>query len=114
METTVLEFFPALQAGHEPKNYSFLKEEIPLGAYPATLDFMIWSKSGLTINCFFTLADSAKKISLSVYKKSSRQGRYMAGDTEVRYLPFGTELELILELNEIGKPVLTDAVIKKQ
>ncbi|QDW24322.1 hypothetical protein FFJ24_005585 [Pedobacter sp. KBS0701] len=68
METTVLEFFPALEAGFDPKNYSYDKKEIPLGSYLAILDFMLWSKSGLTINCFFTLVDSHKKITLSVYR----------------------------------------------
>lgn len=112
METTVLEFFTALEVGYEPKDYSYAREEIPLGNYHAKLDFMLWSKSGLTINCFFSLQDSGKKITLSVYKKSSRQGRYMAGDTEVRFLPFCTELKLTVEQNEIGKPILTDAVVR--
>ncbi|ETZ20946.1 hypothetical protein [Pedobacter sp. V48] len=44
-ETMVLEFFPVLEAGYEPKNYSYYKEDVPLGNYKATLDFMLWSKS---------------------------------------------------------------------
>ena len=112
METTVLNFFPALEAGFDPKNYSYAKGDIPLGTYAAKLDFMLWSKSGLTINCFFTLEDSGKMISLSVYKKTVNQGRYLAGETEVRYLPFGTLLELTVEANELGKAVLSDMVIK--
>lgn len=83
-----------------------------MGSYPGKLDFMLWSKSGLTINCFFTLLDSGKKISLSVYKKSSRHGRYMAGDTEVRYLLFGTEMELAVEAYVIRKSILTNAVVR--
>jgi len=113
METTVLEFFPALEAGYDPKNYSYAKEQVPLGTYAVKLDFMLLSKSGLTINCFFTLVDSHKKITLSVYHKAANQGRYMAGETEVRYLPFGTELVLTVEANELGKPLLTDMVIAK-
>lgn len=113
METTVLELTPELEIELEPKNYPFGKEDVPLGTYVAKLDFMLWSKSGLTINCFFSLVDSCKKISLSVYRKASNQGRYLAGEIEVRYLPFGTLLELKVEANELGKPVLTDMVIKK-
>lgn len=108
METTVLEFFAGLEAGHEPKNYLYAKTDIPIGAFAATLDFMLWSKSGLTVNCFFTLTDSGKKITLSVYRKSANQDRYMAGQTEVRYLPFGTEVELIIEANELDKRLLVD------
>lgn len=113
METTVMNFFPALEAGFDPKNYSYAKEDVTLGTYAARLDFMLWSKSGLTINCFFTLPDSGKQISLSVYRKAANQGRYLAGEIEVRYLPFGTLLELTIEANELGKPILSDMVIRK-
>jgi len=112
METTVLELTPELEVVLEPKNYPYGKGEVPLGTYTAKLDFMLWSKSGVTINCFFTLPDSHKKISLSVYRKATNQGRYLAGEIEVRYLPFGTLLELTVEANELGKPVLTDMSIK--
>lgn len=108
-----MNFFPALEAGFDLKNYSYAKEDITLGTYAAKLDFMLWSKSGLTINCFFTLPDSGKKISLSVYRKASHQGRYLAGEIEVRYLEFGTLLELTVEANELGKPVLSDMIIQK-
>ncbi|WP_316827851.1 hypothetical protein [Pedobacter miscanthi] len=113
METTVLELTPELEITLEPKNYPYGIGDVPLGTYAAKLDFMLWSKSGLTINCFFSLPDSHQKISLSVYRKAVNQGRYLAGETEVRYLPFGILLELTVEANELGKPVLTDMVIKK-
>ena len=37
----------------------------------------------------------------------------MAGETEVRYLPFGTELMLTVEANELGKPPLTDMLTQE-
>jgi len=114
METTVLELTPELEMELEPKNYPYGKGDVPQGTYTAKLEFMLWSKSGLTINCFFTLLDSHKKISLSVYRKAANQGRYLAGDVQVRYLPFGTLLELTVEENELGKPVLTNMFIKNQ
>ncbi|QIL42385.1 hypothetical protein G7074_25860 [Pedobacter sp. HDW13] len=114
MKTTVFELTPDLEVELEPKNYPYGKEDVPLGTYTAKLDFMLWSKSGLTINCFFTLEDSHRKISLSVYRKAANQGRYLAGEIEVRYLPFGTLLELTVEANALGKPRLTNMVMKKQ
>ncbi|SES23346.1 hypothetical protein SAMN04488023_14610 [Pedobacter rhizosphaerae] len=108
-----MNFFPALDAGYEPKDYAYAKADIPIGTFVATLDFMLWSKSGLTVNCFFTLTDSGKKVTLSVYRKAANQDRYMAGGTEVRYLPFGTSVELTIEANELGKPLLVDMVIRK-
>ncbi|KIA96226.1 hypothetical protein OC25_03880 [Pedobacter kyungheensis] len=112
METTVLELTPDLEMELVPKNYPYTKDKVPLGSYSAKLDFMLWSKSGLAINCFFTLMDLQGKISLSVYRKAADQHRYMAGQTEVRYLPFGAIVELAVEANEIGKPVLKDMTVK--
>lgn len=111
-ETTVMAFFPALEAGFEPKNYSFYKEDVPIGTYLAKLDFMLWSKTFMAINCFFTMKDSGKKISLSVYKKAGNDDLYLAGDTEIRYISFGTMLQLSVEANQNGKPVLRDAVVE--
>jgi len=111
-ETTVLEFFPALEAGYEPKNYSYYKEDVPLGNYKATLDFMLWSKSYMAVNCFFTISGSLKKISLSVYKKSGEDGSYLAGETEVRFVPFGSVMILTVDANQNGKPILVDAVVE--
>ncbi|WP_431294148.1 hypothetical protein [Pedobacter sp. P26] len=113
METTVLELTPELEIELEPKNYPYTREDVPLGSYQAKLDFMLWSKSGLTINCFFTLPDLGKKISLPVYRKAANQGKYLAGEFEVRYLPFGTLLVLTVEANELGKPILAAMLIKK-
>lgn len=111
-ETTVMGFFPALEAGYEPKNYSFYKEDVPTGNYLAKLDFMLWSKTFMAINCFFTIKDSGKKISLSVYKKAGEYDLYLAGETEIRFVSFGTIMHLTVESNQNGKPVLKDAVVQ--
>ncbi|NQX38413.1 hypothetical protein SAMN05421820_101433 [Pedobacter steynii] len=111
-ETTVLEFFPALEAGYEPKNYSYYKEDVPLGSYKAKLDFMLWSKTYMAVNCFFTIIKSQKKISLSVYKKPGEDGLFLAGELEVRYVPFGSTLQLVIDANQNGKPILFDAFVE--
>ena len=111
-ETTVMEFFPALEAGYEPKNYSFQKEDVPTGSYLAKLDFMLWSKTYMAINCFFTIKGSGKKISLSVYKKPGEDDLYLAGETEIRFVSFGAIMQLHVESNQNGKPVLKDAVVE--
>ncbi|MBB6271898.1 hypothetical protein HDF26_002355 [Pedobacter cryoconitis] len=111
-ETTVLEFFPALEAGYEPKNYSYYKEDVPLGNYKAKLDFMLWSKTYMAVNCFFTIIKSGKKISLSVYKKPGEDGLYLAGELEVRYVPFGSTLKLVVDANQNGKPILVNAFVE--
>lgn len=108
-----MNFFPALEAGYGPKDYVYAKADIPIGTFTATLDFVLWSKSCLTVNCFFTLLASEKKITLSVYRKAANQDRYMAGETEVRYLPFGTQVEMTIATNELGKPLLVDMKLSK-
>lgn len=107
-----MEFFPALEAGYEPKNYSFFKEDVPVGSYVAKLDFMLWSKTYMAINCFFTIPGSLKKISLSVYKKPGEEGLFLAGETEIRYIPFGSMVCLVVEANQSGKPVLKEATVE--
>lgn len=111
-DTTVMEFFPALEAGYEPKNYSYYKEDVPLGSYKAKLDFMLWSKTYMAVNCFFTIVKSQKKISLSVYKKPGEDGLYLAGELEVRFVPFDAILHLTVDANQNGKPVLVDAFVE--
>lgn len=111
-ETTVLEFFPALEAGYEPKNYSYYKEDVPIGNYKAKLDFMLWSKTYVAINCFFTILDSKKKISLSVYKKAGTDDLFLAGELEMRFVPFESVLYLSVEANQNGKPVLGNAIVE--
>ncbi len=108
-----MNFFPALEAGYEPKDYAYAKADIPIGTFAATLDFMLWSKSGLTVNCFFSLNDLGTKITLAVYRKAANQDRYMAGEIEVRYLPFRTQVELTIASNELGKPLLVDMKLSK-
>ncbi|MBB2147332.1 hypothetical protein [Pedobacter gandavensis] len=112
-ETTVMGFFPALEVGYEPKNYSFYKEDVPIGVYLAKLDFMLWSKTFMAINCFFTIKESGKKISLSVYKKTGVDDLYLAGETEIRFVPFGAIMQLSVESNLNGKPVLKDAIVEE-
>lgn len=111
-KTTVLEFFPALEAGYEPKNYSYLKEDVPLGSYLARLDFMLWSKTYMAVNCFFTLQGSGKKISLSVYKQPGEDAPFLAGETEVRCIPFGAIMRLSVEASPSGKPLLKAAIVE--
>ncbi|MBE9599931.1 hypothetical protein [Pedobacter sp. MC2016-24] len=102
--TNVLQFNAALDAGLEPRNYTYKKEEVPLGNYDARLDFMIWSKNGNAINCFFTVFPSGQLISLSVYKNA--EDDFLLGNLAVGRLSFGTVFYLNVEQNFKGYPRL--------
>jgi hypothetical protein len=107
-KTTVLGFFPALEAGYEPRNYSWLAGDVPVGEYEAKLDFMIWSKKQVAINCYLTAIASGQSFRLTAYRNKAED--YMAGAIAVRFLPFGSVLLVTVELNGSGNPKWTNAV----
>jgi len=108
-ETTVLGFYPALEAGYEPRNYSWTTEDVPVGEYEAKLDFMIWSKKQVAINCYLTTPNSGKQFRLTAYRNKAED--YMAGAISVRFLPFGSVLLVTIDLNGSGNPKWTNAVL---
>lgn len=107
-ETTVLGFKPALDAGHEPRNYSWSPDVVPVGDYQTTLDFMIWSNKHVAVDCYLTTGEG-KQIRLTAYRNKADD--YFAGSTAVAYLPFGTRLTVTVELNANGNPKWTNATV---
>jgi len=108
-ETPVLGFYPALEAGFEPRNYSWTTEDVPVGEYEAKLDFMIWSKKQVAINCYLTGLNSGQHFRLTAYRNKAED--YMAGAIAVRSLPFGSVLLVTIELNGSGNPKWTNAAL---
>ncbi|QEM03105.1 hypothetical protein DIU31_006060 [Mucilaginibacter rubeus] len=107
-ERTVLGFKPALEAGYEPRNYSWSPEIVPVGVYEATLDFMIWSNKHIAVDCYLSTDDN-KHIRLTAYRNKADD--YMAGAVAVACLPFGTRLMVTVALNGNGNPKWTDAAV---
>lgn len=104
-----MSFNAALEAGCEPRNYSWLTEDIPIGDYEVRLDFMIWSKKQVAVDCYFTTIDDDKQIRLTAYRNKSPD--YMAGETTVRHLPFGSILLVTVGLNGAGNPRWVNAAV---
>jgi hypothetical protein len=75
MHRNVLSFRAALEKGYEPRLYSYDPARIPLGEMEAMLDFKIWSKRIIAINCYFTKTDTGEKFVLTVYGHP-KTGRY--------------------------------------
>lgn len=109
METTVLSFYNAIAAAHEPREYTYLREDIPFGSYEVSLDFMIWSKKQAGINCYCTITESNSKVILPVYRNESEQ--YLAGETDMRFVPFGTKLMATVEPRGERGVILKSALI---
>ncbi len=104
-----MNFNAALEAGYEPASYSWLTACVPLGIYEARLDFMIWSKKQVAVDCYLTTIADNKQIRLSAYRNKSPD--YLAGETPVRCLGFGTILLVTVALNGAGNPKWLDAKI---
>lgn len=68
----VMTWQAALDAGFEPRNYPYAVAEIEEGDYRCRLDFKVWSKKVMAINCYFTVLCSDKKIQLTVYRRKDK------------------------------------------
>src|SRR6201747_886141 len=95
MQTTVLSFYNAIAAAHEPREYTYRREDIPFGTYEVTLDFMIWAKKQAGINCYCTINETGLKVSLPVYRNETED--YLAGGLQMRCVPSGTSLQATVE-----------------
>jgi hypothetical protein len=109
MQTTVLSFYDAIAAAHEPREYTYQREAISFGAYQVTLDFMIWSKKQVGINCYCTIKDTNVKVILPVYRNQAEE--YLAGELDMRFVPFGAILQATVESRGEWGVILKDAII---
>lgn len=65
MKCNVFSFAAAKHRDLDTSLYVFKEHEVPIGRINATLDFKIWAKKVLAINCYFSGADT--KFILTVY-----------------------------------------------
>lgn len=75
MERNVLSFRAAVAKGLNWQAYTYDPRRIPLGEMEVVLDFKIWSKRIIAINCYFTRVGSGEKFVLTVYGHPTT-GRY--------------------------------------
>jgi len=109
MQTTVLNFYDAIAAAHEPREYTYLREDIPFGTYTVNLDFMIWSKKQAGINCYCTVRETGLKVILPVYRNDAEQ--YLAGQLDMRFVNFGTTLQATVEPRGERGVILKEAIV---
>ncbi|MFD0792079.1 hypothetical protein ACFQZX_00540 [Mucilaginibacter litoreus] len=109
MQVNVLSFYDAIAAAHEPREYTYMRDEIPFGIYPVTLDFMIWSKKQAGINCYCTITENGLKIVLPVYRNEAED--YMAGKLDLRFVPFGSQLRVTVEPRGQRGVILKEAIL---
>jgi hypothetical protein len=103
----VLSWRQALDQGFNPGIYSY--SDVPLGEYSAILDFKIWAKKVMAINCYFTQIDTEKKIQLTVY--CNEAGIYKPGSSDVNFAtcPINRMYRINVITNQKKKIVFTHA-----
>lgn len=112
MERNVYTWHIAVEEGRNPSEYSYDPELVPVGDIEATLDFKIWSKKVMGINCYFTQKNSDVKFQLTVYRQRETKA-YMLKDGGVDFTisPVGCLYHLTIEENLKGRIIFRDAII---
>lgn len=98
--SNVLSWNQALEQGLNPRDYSYRKEDVPLGEYIASLDFKIWAKDATGVSCYFTKVDTDQKILLTVYRTHDTR-EYILDGVDFKECPTGKYL-ITVELNSKG------------
>lgn len=111
MENNVLTWLQALRKGYEPSLYFYDVGQVPLGEYEAVLDFKIWAKKVMAVNCYFTRCDTSSKMQLTVFCQS--RGVYVLKDCPVNFATCATELcfRVKVTANEKKRIVFESAVL---
>lgn len=111
MASNVLSWGAAISRGYEPKLYPYHGNAVPIGEVEATLDFKIWAKKVMAINCYFTVIGDVKKFQLTIYC-SRPAGHYKIKGSDLNFAncATGTAYKLFMALNEGGKPILSGII----
>jgi len=107
MEKNVQSFGVAINNGFEPRAYTFNADKIPLGVYEAMLDFKIWSRRIIAVNCYFTKLLTKEKIQLTVYG-NNQTGLYIVPGSPIDFTTCATGVayRITVARNNKGKIVL--------
>jgi len=98
---TILSWNQAIEQGFEPRNFSYKKEDIPIGTHKATLDFKIWAKNAVGISCYFTINETNQKIILTVYRDRTTR-EYTIKDADFGDVNSSQEYTITVKLNSKG------------
>jgi|SaaInl5LU_22_DNA_1037371.scaffolds.fasta_scaffold97937_1 hypothetical protein len=98
---TILSWNQAIEKGFEPRDYSYKKEDIPIGTHKATLDFKIWAKGTAGISCYFTISETNQKIILTVYRDRTTK-EYTIKDVDFRDVNSNQQHTITVKLNSKG------------
>ncbi len=67
MKCNVLSFHAAKHKDLDTGLYAFKAMDVPIGTVSAVLDFKLWAKKIMAVNCYFTELVTGRKFTLTVY-----------------------------------------------
>lgn len=107
----VYSYSDAVQKGLKPKTYTYDKKLIPLGKFEAKLDFKIWGKKVLCVNCYFNKVDTDQSFIISVYKNRAKDEEYFVGECSINFKTCADDqlYEITIEKTNRGSIKLIDA-----
>ncbi len=107
MGCNVLAWNEALRKGYSPRLYVYTPGRVPTGEFEAVLDYKIWAKKVMAINCYFSQLATGYKFQLTVYFNLSSKGYYInSGDVDFSSCAIGKVYYLIVWLDIKGQPFL--------
>lgn len=108
----VLTWLQALRAGWEPGAYSYTVDSVPIGTYQVMLDFKIWAKKVMAVNCYCTVSGSGEKIILTVYcREQTGQYRLANGDIDFTTCPVQARYTIEVIADQKKKIALVQATL---
>ena len=102
----VMTWRQAVDNGYTERVAEYSYENIPVGSFRASLDFKIWAKKVMGINCFFTIKETGQKILLTAFCKE--EGVYRIGRVDVTTCVVNRDYKISITLNQKEKVVFTD------
>lgn len=93
----VLSWLQALRAGWEPGHYRYEVDYVPVGRYEVMLDFKIWAKKVMAVNCYFTVQETGAKIILTVYCRGEN-GQYKLANCPIDFTTCAIQTRYIIEV----------------
>jgi hypothetical protein len=93
----ILSWGKAIANGWQPGHYQYAAEHVPVGTYEVILDFKIWAKKVMAINCYCTIKLTGQKIQLTVYCQET--GRYMLPRGEIDFTICPTQTVYLIEVH---------------
>ena len=105
--TNVYSFKAAAGMGFLYQQYTYDSQKIPLGEFSARLDFKIWSRRILAINCYFTKIGTGERFVVRIYcNNETAKFQVMNSTIDFAQCPVGIIYSVQIIKNEKGKVLL--------